>query len=69
MTKREEEELEQAQLIAKTYLDKQDIYNDIYAKLELLKHIGVDNSTLEYSLSMYATDIQILLQSLKFIKE
>ena len=69
MTKRKEEELNQSKLISNTYNNEQDIFDDIYAKIELFKHISVDNETLEYSLAMYATEIQILLQALIYYKE
>ena len=69
MQNRKEEEKKQSRLISSTYNNEQDIYNDIYAKIELIKYMSLDNETLEYSLSMYATDIQILLKALNYYKE
>jgi len=69
MTKMSNEELERAILISESYNNEQDIYNDLYAKIELFKNLSVDNSTIEYSLSMYATEVQILLQALNYYYE
>ena len=69
MTQRKIEELELAKNISRSYNNKADIYDDINAKLELFKHISIDNETLEYSLSLYATEIQILLKALQITKD
>jgi len=66
MTQRKKEELELAKKISSSYNNKADIYDDINAKLELFKHISIDNETLEYSLSLYALEVQILVKALKF---
>jgi len=64
----EQENLNKAQLLSKCYNNKDDIYNDLHAKIELIKYLECDNSLLSYSLSLYASELQILLQAIQ-IKE
>jgi len=69
MTARQEEKLQLSEIISNTYNNKDDLYDDIMSKIELFKHISVDNSTLEYSFAMYANELQIMVNALKLIKE
>lgn len=61
----EEENLNKAKIVSKCYNDKNDIFDDLNAKIELIKYLECDNPLLSYSLSLYASDIQILLKAIQ----
>ena len=61
----EQENLNKAQLVSKCYNNKDDIFDDLQAKIELIKYLECDNPLLSYSLSLYASDIQILVKAIQ----
>lgn len=61
----EKENLNKAKIVSECYNNIDDIYDDLNAKIELIKYLECDNSVLSYSLSLYASDVQILLKALQ----
>ena len=64
-TQREKEEFKKAELVAETYNNIEDMFDDLKSKLELYANLSLDNPTLSYSLAMYSDDLKVLVKAIQ----
>ena len=65
ITQREKQEFKKAELVAETYNNIDDMFDDLKSKLELYANLSLDNPALSYSLAMYSDDLKVLVKAIQ----